>query len=102
MTDGHRHRMVTVRSPALWWVRLIRRPIHHSTSVEHVDWSPYPYCPCVRHGATMADGPCWTMSTLSFLHRWTGLTLFYKTWKGADDDPGDASARGKPDCGTSD
>lgn len=89
MTDGHKHRMVTIAGPYVWWVRWLRKPIHHDRDIDRVDASPYPYCPCAEHE------DCWTMSTLSALHRWTGFTLFYRTWKGAPEDE-----YGKPDCGT--
>lgn len=52
-----------------WWVRLMRKPLVHSTNLTRVDRSPYPYGPCATHS------DCWTLSTLSILHRWTGLTL---------------------------
>lgn len=83
--------MLTVRGPYVWWVKLLRKPVFHSRDLPRVDASPYPYCPCPL---TDKNNPtCWTMSTLSVLHRWTGLTLFYKTWKGAPEDD-------YPDCGT--
>jgi hypothetical protein len=85
----HKHQMLTVKSPSVWWVRLLRKPIFHTYDVPRMDRSLYPFCPCAKHGfgsADIATATCWTMSTLSVLHRWTGLTLFYKTWKGAPDE----------------
>lgn len=93
----HRHRMVRVSSPRVWWVRLLRRPVFHCTDLARVDRSPYPYCPCENpehaRDVLLDDEQCWTMSTVSILHRWCGFTLFYRTWTGAPDERDDERAR---------
>lgn len=77
MTDGHKHRIVTVTSWDRWYVRALRAPLWHCSDLPRVDASPYPYGPCPkREGACSGHRECWTLSTLGILHRWTGLTLY--------------------------
>lgn len=70
MTEGHKHRTVGV--PARL-VPLLRWPMYHTTDMAKVDASPYPYGPC--EPSKGLDSTCWYLSPLSFLHRWTGLTI---------------------------
>lgn len=62
-----------------WYVRLLRKPIKHTTNMARVEPSPYPYGPCESlRCPNMYKHPrpdCWTLSLLSIAHRWTGLTL---------------------------
>lgn len=79
MTTGHKHRMVTVPSPDVWYARLLRMPLLHTRNLDRVEKSPYPYGPCPkRDGACFGHHDCWTLSTLAILHRWTGLTLHWE------------------------
>jgi hypothetical protein len=76
MTEGHRHRIVSVPSWDVWYARALRWPLLHSTNQRRVERSSYPYGPCTkREGSCLGHRECWTLSTLGILHRWTGLTL---------------------------
>lgn len=79
MTDGHKHRHVVVPSWDRWYVRLLRKPLLHSTNYARVDRSPYPYGPCAdpkcKNSYRMPPPDCWVLTPLGILHRWTGLTL---------------------------
>jgi len=78
MTEGHKHRLVTVRKDGLVY-RVLRWPLLHTRNLDRADRSPYPYGPCPkRESACLGHNECWTLSTLSILHRWTGLTLSYE------------------------
>lgn len=71
MTEGHKHRLVRVTPRVM---RLMRKPLIHCRDLDRVDASPYPYGPC---NLSFGKNPtCWTLSLLSILHRWTGLTLY--------------------------
>ena len=77
MTDGHKHRHLHVSSFDTWWVRLLRRPvyaIHDPDLFPRVDTSPYPYRE-VKHFHGSHPQTCWELTSLSVLHRWTGLVL---------------------------
>lgn len=77
MTDGHKHRLVTVRGWDTLSVRLLRWPLFHTRDVDRADASPYPYGPCPkREGPCHGHRECWTLSALGILHRWTGFTLY--------------------------
>lgn len=82
MTAGHKHRNVVVPSWDRWYVRLLRKPLVHSTNYVRVDQSPYPYGPCTDERCVnkyrLPRPDCWTLSTLSILHRWFGLVLEVK------------------------
>lgn len=71
MTEGHTHWVITVPQ---WVSTLLRKSIWWSSNINQVDKSPYPYSPCLDH----EDCQQWYLSTLSILHRWTGLTLDIK------------------------
>lgn len=77
MTSGHKHREVRVFDDAhplvLRAVKVLQTPLYHSSDRDKVDASPYPYGPC--EPAKGLDSVCWYLSPLSFLHRWTGLTI---------------------------
>ena len=85
MTDGHKHRMITVSRNGLIR-RVLTRPLLHTLGHnEQVETSPYPYGPCPkREGPCYSHHDCWYLSALSILHRWTGLTLYYEN---PPDDP---------------
>lgn len=72
MTEGHKHRTVQIYEGTLAY-RFLRWPMYHCSDREKVDESPYPYGPCDPKAGR--DSVCWYLSPLSFLHRWTGLTL---------------------------
>jgi hypothetical protein len=82
MTDGgrwHKHRMLHVKSLDAWWIvnwlqfPLIHKPARTTREWRKVENSPYPYGPCYP---TMGlESPCWVLTPLGILHRWTGLTL---------------------------
>jgi hypothetical protein len=74
MTQGHKHRMITVKAGGLV-ERVLRRPLFHCRHLARVDASPYPYGPCPM---SIEPVTCWTLSALGILHRWTGLTLYTK------------------------
>jgi len=82
MTEGHKHRHVMVPSWDVWYVRLLRVQLIHRRDVEAVDKSPYPYGMCREKcppGCQGRHGPCYALSPLGILHRWTGLTLEVQT-----------------------
>lgn len=88
MTEGHKHRIVTVPSWGVWYVRALRWPFFHTRDQNRAERSPYPYGPCPkREGPCTGHVDCWTMSTLSVLHRWTGLTLYVGPPGEQDDTP---------------
>jgi hypothetical protein len=69
MTPGHSHRQVRVSRNGLVH-RLLTAPLYCTGNLRKVDRSPYPYGPCVEHTGH------WYLSTLSVLHRWSGLALW--------------------------
>lgn len=79
MTEGHKHWMLDAPSTDVWWVRLLRRPLRHTTNTARVDPSPYPYGVCdsprCPHTYERPRPTCYYLSLLGILHRWTGLTL---------------------------
>lgn len=75
MTEGHKHRQVTVKRGGLI-DGLLRRPVWWSSNIEKVDRSPYPYGPDPAWEGPPMDAPRFYLSALSVLHRWTGLTLW--------------------------
>lgn len=74
MTNGHKHREVKVRYPFRWYVRLLQKPLVVSRNLPMVDKSPYPWGPMPADEHVELP-PAYYLSTLSILHRWTGLTL---------------------------
>jgi hypothetical protein len=100
MTEGHRHRLVNVPSWDTWYVRALRYPLFHCRDQNRVERSPYPYGPCRKRAvdkggegsACLGHCDCWTLSVLSVLHRWTGLTL--ATHKASDGDSLDSGQAG--------
>lgn len=68
MSEGHKHREVTVKRGRL--VRFLTKPRWHTHDIVRVDASPYPY------GQSRCGG--YYLSILGVLHRWTGLTLKVK------------------------
>lgn len=86
MTDGHKHRIVRINPSTRTGGALyafLRKPRFHTTDLARVDASPYPYGPCREHPLNWKDAPveapeCYTLSVLSVLHRWTGLTLVWR------------------------
>lgn len=66
--------MVRVKRGGLL-TRALRYPLVHRRDLAAVDRSPYPYGPCAL---SPEPARCWTLSALSVLHRWTGLTLLYE------------------------
>lgn len=81
MTDGHKHRLLRVKSFDTLFVRVLRTPVWHRPALTNDAWrrierSPYPYGPCAEHSKGLGlDATCWVLTPLSILHRWTGLTL---------------------------
>lgn len=79
MTTCHKHRIVKVPSWSAWYVRALRWGILHTRNLLRVEASPYPYGPCPKRGGPCkGHEDCWTLSALSILHRWTGLTLYHE------------------------
>lgn len=82
MTEGHVHRVVPVKRDGLIH-RVLTKPLIYSGDLARIDASPYPWGPDYTSrytGSTWGpvDHTKWTryyLSTLSILHRWTGLTL---------------------------
>lgn len=74
MTEGHTHRIVTVKRGGHLH-RFLTKPRWHTVNLMRVDASPYPYGLCAIHVPLTASQPCYHLSILSVLHRWTGLTL---------------------------
>lgn len=70
-TRFHRHWNLKVKKNGLLYY-LLRKPVHWSGDLKKVETSPYPYGPLIVNGK---ETGWWYMSTLSVLHRWTGLTL---------------------------
>lgn len=70
-TKYHRHWNLKVKKDGLLYY-LLRKPIHWACDLKKVDASPYPYGPLVLRGKPTG---WYYMSTLSVLHRWTGLVL---------------------------
>ncbi len=51
--------------------KILTLPVYWTDDMDKADKSPYPYGP----GCDQPRGYGWYLSTLSILHRWTGLTL---------------------------
>jgi len=104
VTRGHKHRVTHIKSFDVWWVRLIRRPLAHTTDYARVDLSPYPYGSCTdgggrdvrcRNAYRHPKPDCWYLTTFGILHRWTGLTLCNWPRPCPDHDPPEY----EPHCG---
>lgn len=71
MTTGHKHWKVRVKRGG-WIHRLLTQPISYETDADFAEASPYPYGVL---DLGMKFGVIFYLSPMSYLHRWTGLTL---------------------------
>lgn len=78
MTYGHKHREVGLPQ---WVIYLLRKPVYYQHDIDRVDASPYPYGEKTRYVGGVRR-PVWYLSTLSILHRWTGLAVYVKKGRG--------------------